>query len=110
MNQGLVAHDSLSYQVGLPRTVAGTSGAPRHIELTKTANLAKTTQHLVSVPDSFHDFDDSIDVSMSQTNVTSQGSNIKLVLGQGPKDWYGPTEGRQAHFPIIVDKDSRALL
>lgn len=109
-NQGLVVHDSSTYQVGLPKTAAGTSRAPRHIELTKTSDTARMRQHLVSVPDTFHDLDDSIDVSVSHTNVGSQGCNIKLVLGQGPKEWYDPADTREAHFPIIIDKDSRALL
>jgi hypothetical protein len=100
--QALMTHSS-SYQVNLSH-----QQTQSHLELTKTSNNTKTRQHLVSFPDSWTDLDSSVNITLSNTGGADQ--NIKMVLNQGQKQWYDPTETREMHFPILVEKDSRALL
>jgi hypothetical protein len=79
-----------------------------HFELTKVSNDAKTRQHLVSFPNSWTDLDNSIDITLSKANDSDR--NVRMMINQGHKSWYEASEQQESHFPMIVDKDSRAFL
>ena len=95
--------DSSSYQVNLSHRQTQS-----HLELTKVSENTKIRQHLISFPDSWTDVDNSVNIALSNTGGADQ--NIKMVLNQGHKQWYDPTETREMHLPMIVEKDSRAFL
>ncbi|GAB1312771.1 hypothetical protein MFIFM68171_02981 [Madurella fahalii] len=60
--------------------------------------------------DALGKLDGSVEVTLSHSDVNSEGSNIRLVLDPGPKEWYDPGETQKLYFSINVDKDSRVLL
>jgi hypothetical protein len=100
--QALIRQSS-TYQVNLSMQQNS-----NHLELTKVSDSSKTSQHLVSIPNSWTDFNKSVDVALSSSCGADQ--NVKVVMHQGHKPWYDPTETHEMHFPIIVEKDSRAFL
>ncbi|KFZ09338.1 hypothetical protein V501_05591 [Pseudogymnoascus sp. VKM F-4519 (FW-2642)] len=100
--QSLIRNSS-AYRVNLSQ-----NRTQSHLELTKVSNDAKTHQHLVSFPNSWKDLDNSIDITLSKANDTDR--NVRMMINQGHKSWYEASEQQEAHFPIIVDKDSRAFL
>lgn len=100
--QSLIRNSS-AYRVNLSQ-----DRTQSHLELTKVSNDAKTRQHLVSFPNSWTDLDNSIDITLSKASDTDR--NVRVMINQGHKSWYEASEQQESHFPIIVDKDSRAFL
>ncbi|OBT88099.1 hypothetical protein VE02_03625 [Pseudogymnoascus sp. 03VT05] len=100
--QSLIRNSS-AYRINLSQDLTQS-----HLELTKVSNDAKTRQHLVSFPNSWTDLDNSIDITLSKA--IDADRNVRMMINQGHKSWYDASEPQQPHFPIIVDKDSRAFL
>lgn len=80
----------------------------RTIQAVQTSKETKTTQHIISFPDSWKDIDKSVHISLEHS--TAKENHIKIMLHQSSKPWYLPADSPEPHFPMMIHKHTDAVL
>lgn len=78
----------------------------RDVQIITTDEETTTTQHLVSLPDSWTDIGRSTDVSVTESN----DGQVRIILNQGTKTWYNGPDALHRNLPVVIEKDVQALL
>jgi hypothetical protein len=99
----IIVTGSSSYNVNV-----ALGNSQRTIQAVQVSGGTKTTQTMLSLPDSWKDVDKSVHVSVE--HATAKENHIKIMLHQSSKPWYDPTETHEQHFPIMIHKNTAAML
>jgi hypothetical protein len=102
LGQAIVTGSS-SYNVNV-----SLGNSQRTIQAVQVSGETKTTQNMLSLPDSWKDVDKSVHVSVE--HATAKENHVKLMLHQSSKPWYNPTEAPELHFPMMIHKNTAAIL
>jgi hypothetical protein len=80
----------------------------RTIQAIQSSGGTKVTQSILSLPDSWKDVDKSVRVSVD--SAVAKENHIQIMMHQTSKAWYNPTETPELHFPMMVHKNTAAIV